>query len=212
MSQLVKLRFVDYVVDSRGEPMPHPTKPGQLARNGGQIPLIDPETKLPRCMLPGDVFEVEKVIADDLLSTHAQTGLVVLESEYQKRKFRADTAKAEDDADRHALAGVYQSQAAQKVAARRLAAQLRRQQAADLAEHLAPVAAPAAIDVAAIVAREVEKVRAEAAAELAALKEELAAQKVPAAPTPVVTEGPKPTEQPEAKEGGGKDERKKGGK
>jgi hypothetical protein len=195
---------VDYVVDSKtGDPLPHPTKPGQLARNGGQIPIVDPETKLPRSYLPGDVFEVDKVIAEDLLATHAQTGLVVLESEYQKRKIRFETARAADDAERYALAGVYQSQEAQKIAARKLAAQVRRQRRADLAEE---EAAPAAVDIAALVAAEVARVREETAAQIASLQAQLAQR----AAVPEVKEEAASTAAADKEPA--KDERKKGGK
>lgn len=170
-----KLRYVDLVTDTNGMPVPHPTKPGQIARNGGQIPLIG-EDGYPHAVLPGDVFEVDRVIAEDLLRAHAQTGMVVLESDYQKRKIRIDSQRPADDPARNALASVYQAQTAQKEAARRLAAKVRQRQAMDAAE----AADVPAVDLAALVAAEVAKARQQDAERIALLEKQLVAQVKPA--------------------------------
>lgn len=128
--KLVKLRFVDHVVNADGEFEQHPTKPGTLARNGGQIPLIDKETGFPKAILPGEMFEVEKSIADELIA--ARPGVIILESEYAKRRVKAEARYEANDPRRNGLAGVYRRDAKAREARASIAQKVEAQRLADL--------------------------------------------------------------------------------
>jgi hypothetical protein len=132
--KMVKLRFIDHVLDGNGNPVPHATKPGQWARHGGQIPLIDKETGYPRSVFPGEMFEVDKHIADDLLQ--ARPGVIVLEAEYQKRAVKIESRRVEVEAQRDALAAVYKIGEKRKAARARLAQQIETAKADSLREDL----------------------------------------------------------------------------
>lgn len=197
--KLVKLRFIDHVVNADGEFEPHPTKPGALARHGGQIPLIDKETGFPKAVLPGEMFEVEKSIADELIG--ARPGVIILESEYAKRRVRAEARYEADDPRRNGLAVVYRRDAAAREARAKLAQKVEAQRIADL-QVGSKVAAPGP-DITMLFA-EMEKRQQErdrvAADRIADLERRLAVQIKPEEKTETPVE--KVAEQPKSKKDG----------
>lgn len=192
----IKLRFIEHVLDDNGDPVPHPTKTGAWAKHGGQIPLID-ENGLPRSVLPGEMFEVDPHIAEDLL--RARPGVIVRESDYQKQRVRIERQRDENDAQRYALAGQYQQDKKRRDAEAKLAAQVeqsRRERLADGERQLAPAQPDLSAQLEAMEARlraAAEEREARDKARIQELERRLAELSIPPAPEPKPEE-PKPEE------------------
>ncbi len=207
--KLVTLRFVDHIVDENGKPQLHLTKQGELARNGGKIPLIQPDGTIV-CKLPGDVFEVSQDLADDLMG--ARPGVIVLESDYQKRAVRIESARAVDDMQRFVLSAQFTQDKATRAAQTRLLAQLEKKRREDLRAAVAeletaptPAGESALMEQLAKMEKRAEEREKAAADRIAALEDELRkraeAPKAQDGPAPVATTE-KPAE-PKAKKAAG---------
>ncbi len=199
----VQLRFIDHIIDDSGNPLAHPTKEGQWARNGGQIPLVGDDGEV-LCALPGDVFEVEPHIAKDLMAT--RPGVIVLESEFQKRAVKVESKRAADDVQRFALKLSLVKDKSQRAALIRMAAAVEKSRRQELQAQLASLDAPKVDPTELVLAKlaEMEKQaardRADSATRIAALEQQLKAQpELSKGPAPKPEETKPPTDPPAEK-------------